>query len=170
MNNLIVDIAAREVGVKEEGGNNKGARIQEYQSATWLAPAPWPWCAAFVDWCLFKWLDSSLVRDWLSLTDAQAEQFRPKTAGAWDLANWAKKNSNRVSILPEEAPGRPGDIIIFDFSHVGIVEKDNGPTFSTIEGNTNIKGERDSVSGDGVWRKTRAQSLAKSLLRIHPLQ
>lgn len=169
MNHLIAQIAAKEVGVKEVGGNNKGPRIREYQSATWLPPGPWPWCAAFVDYCLMEWLKSSLVRDWLKLTDAQADAFRPKTAGAWDLANWARQNNRRVSILTEDAKALHGDIIIFDFSHVGIVEADNGKAFATIEGNTNVAGARDSESGDGVWRKTRERSLARNLLRIHPL-
>lgn len=164
---LIADIAAKEVGTKEVGGNNKGPRIREYQSATWLDPDPWPWCAAFVDWCVMEWLKSSLVRDWLELTDKQAERFRPKTAGAWDLANWARQNKERVSVLTETAKALPGDIIIFDFSHVGIVESDAGENFNTIEGNTNGAGTRDSDTGDGVWRKVRERSLARNLLRIH---
>ena len=168
MNRLIVDIAAKEVGTKEQGGNNKGPRIREYQSATWLAPAPWPWCAAFVDFCIAEWLKSSLVRDWLKLSDKQAEAFRPKTAGAWDLVNWARDNKNRVAILTEGALAAPGDIIVYDFSHVGLIEADAQKNFNTIEGNTNGAGTRDSDTGDGVWRKVRERSLAKNLLRIHP--
>jgi hypothetical protein len=37
---------------------------------------------------------------------------------------------------------------------------------ATIEGNTNGKGERDSVTGDGVWVKERVPTLAKSYIRI----
>jgi len=169
MNKLLADIAAKEVGTKEQGGNNKGPRIREYQAATWLAPAPWPWCAAFVDWCVREWLKSADVRENLKLSVEEAEKFRPQTAGAWDLANWARKHRERVSILTEDAKALPGDIIIFDFSHVGIIEADRGNTFTTIEGNTNGNGTRDSETGDGVWRKTRARSLAKNLLRIHPI-
>lgn len=40
----LVDLALGEVGTREEGGNNCGARIVEYQKASWLAPGPWPWC------------------------------------------------------------------------------------------------------------------------------
>jgi hypothetical protein len=168
MNSLLCEIAVRELGVREQGGNNKGPRIREYQAATWLEPAAWPWCAAFVDWCVMRWLDNHLVRDWLKLSRLQANAFRPRTAGAWDLANWARKQSHRVSMLTETAKANPGDIIIFDFSHVGIVERDQGATFLTIEGNTNQAGARDSESGDGVWRKSRERSLARNLLRIHP--
>jgi hypothetical protein len=116
-----------------------------------------------------RWLDNHLVRDWLKLSKEQAAEFRPQTAGAWDLVNWARKQNGRVSILTEGAKSNPGDIIIFDFSHVGIVERDKGDSFLTIEGNTNQAGARDSESGDGVWRKSRERSLAQNLLRIHPL-
>ena len=169
MNHLIAEIAAREIGVREQGGNNKGPRIREYQSATWLDPAPWPWCAAFVDWVILRWLDGYLVRDYLNLSKEKAAIFRPKTAGAWDLVNWARQKSGRVSILTEDAKAMPGDIVVFDFSHVGIIERDSGDTFLTIEGNTNGAGDRDSSTGDGVWRKVRQRSLARNLLRIHPL-
>jgi hypothetical protein len=169
VNDLLLDIAIRELGVREQGGNNRGPKIREYQAATWLQPGAWPWCAAFVDWSIMRWLDNHLVRDWLKLSKEQAAEFRPQTAGAWDLVNWARKQSGRVSILTEGAKANPGDIIIFDFSHVGIVERDKGDSFLTIEGNTNQAGARDSESGDGVWRKTRERSLARNLLRIHPL-
>lgn len=168
MRSRLLDIAVREVGVREQGGNNKGPRIREYQGATWLDPAPWPWCAAFVDWCVREWLKSPDVLAWLKLNPVTADAFRPKTAGAWDLCNWARKNKERCSLLTEDAVAEPGDIIVFDFSHVGMIERDNGFSFRTIEGNTNDAGARDSESGDGVWRKVRPRSLARNLIRIHP--
>jgi len=169
MTSRIASIAAREVGVREQGGNNRGPRIREYQGATWLRPGAWPWCAAFVDWVIREWLKEEDARKWLNLSVEAAADFRPQTAGAWDLVNWARRQRGRVSILTEEAKAQPGDIIVFDFSHVGIVEADAGATIRTIEGNTNDAGARDSENGDGVWRKTRARSLARNLLRIHPL-
>jgi len=40
----LVALALSQVGVKEVGGNNRGAKIREYQSSTNLKPAAWPWC------------------------------------------------------------------------------------------------------------------------------
>lgn len=161
----LVDIAASQVGVREQGGNNRGPMIREYQAATWLDVGPWPWCAAFVDWCVMQWVKVPEVPALLGV--ANTETWRPRTAGAWDLANWAQKKG--LQILPESAAVLAGDLILFDFSHVGIVEipalaSDN--LIHTIEGNTNGKGERDSVSGDGVWRKSRQRSLAKQFIRL----
>lgn len=163
----LVAIALAEVGVRESGGNNRGKRIREYQEATWLAPAPWPWCAAFVVWCIMIWLEDEEVRQALGVAGPRVGRWRPQTAGAFDLENWARKNG--LAVLPENAEARAGDIIVFDFSHVGFVSKDAHPSASviaTIEGNTNGRGQRDSTSGDGVWEKQRDRPLARSFIRL----
>ena len=36
----LLEIATHEVGTHEAGGNNRGPRIVEYQSATWLKCTP----------------------------------------------------------------------------------------------------------------------------------
>ena len=167
----LANIAASEIGVRETGGNNRGPKIVEYQSATWLKPAPWPWCAAFVCWVIRQWLKQPDVRTALSLrNDREAEAWRPKTAGAFDFARWAKEKE--IPVLGRGAKAMAGDLAIFDFSHIGVVIKDKATGSSqivTVEGNTNSKGQRDSVSGDGVWRKIRPTSLVRSYLRITEL-
>jgi len=53
----LLAIAQAEVGVREVGGNNCGARVRDYQRATELRPlGDWPWCAAFVSWVIREWL------------------------------------------------------------------------------------------------------------------
>jgi len=161
----LAKIAISQVGVKEEGGNNCGKMIRKYQASTWLKPAPWPWCAAFVDWCVQEWLTDPAVVDLLGIESAS--EWRPKTAGAWDLARWAKLK--QLPVLGEDSAAYAGDIVIFDFSHVGIIAQDSPAkekTIVTIEGNTNGKGDRDSTSGDGVWKKNRARTLAKQFIRL----
>jgi hypothetical protein len=168
MINKLVEIAQNEVGVREVGGNNRGARIREYQAATELAPAAWPWCAAFVDWCIKEWLDDPKAVQWLNLKNRTPEMWRPKTALAYGLTSWARNRPNTTRIFTERDKAMPGDIVTFDFSHVGIVVKDNGFSIETIEGNTNGRGDRDSESGDGVWKKIRKKTLVKDLIRINP--
>lgn len=151
----LVQIALAEVGTREEGGNNCGKDIREYQAATWLEPGPWPWCAAFVAWCIKEWLKGN--------PDMSITRCMDASAFGWE--KWAKKQG--LQILPETAKAKAGDLVIFDFSHIGIVVADQiGNTIRTCEGNTNGKGERDSASGDGVWLKTRAQSLTKCYIRL----
>jgi hypothetical protein len=158
-------IAEDELGVREEGGPNKGPRIRQYQSATWLEPESWPWCAAFVCWVIQQGLKLPDVRRSLGIVaEDDAMRWRPKTAGAYDFANWAKKRS--LAVLSENNDCYRGDIVIFDFSHIGLVVQDAPATsefIQTIEGNTNGLGSRD---GDGVFLKKRRRELVKSFIRI----
>jgi hypothetical protein len=103
-------------------------------------------------------------------TDKVLEKWRPKTAAAFDFANWAKERN--LAVLSRSARALAGDLAIFDFSHIGVVIRDQskGSTqIVTVEGNTNNKGERDSNSGDGVWRKIRPTRLVRSYIRITEL-
>ena len=163
----LLEIGTHEVGTHEVGGNNRGPRIVEYQSATWLNPAPWPWCAAFICWILREWLQSPEVREKLSLrNDLSVENWRPQTAGAFDFERWAKEKG--LQVLKKTALAKAGDLVIFEFSHIGIIVKDqiSADSIETIEGNTNGGGQRDSNTGDGVWRKRRAANLVRSFIRI----
>lgn len=166
----LADIAESQIGKREEGGNNIGPAVREYQGASNLPPGAWPWCAAFVDWCVREWLRDEQARRWLNLQVNTPEQWRPKTAAAFGLIEWAKGKPNSTRILPEGATALRGDIVVFDFSHVGIVlGQPDLDVIETVEGNTNGRGERDSKSGDGVWRKFRDRSLVRNFIRIRPV-
>ena len=169
MINKLLKIAEAEVGVREVGGNNSGRRIREYQTATNLKPAAWPWCAAFVDWCIREWLNDPEAVKWLNLKVSTPESWRPKTALAYGYYGWSKSRPKTTLLLNEDADAEPGDIVMFDFSHVGFVVREEKGVIETIEGNTNTKGQRDSVSGDGVFRKLRNKKLARNFLRIRPV-
>lgn len=162
----IAAIALKEVGVQEVGGNNCGPRVREYQAATWLKPDPWPWCAAFVCWVIREWVKQIGPKDPIFGRWA-IEAWRPRTAGAYDFENWAKER--KLAVLPPKAEAHPGDIVVFDMSHCGIVVGDhaaNSLFVDTVEGNTGPAGLRDSNTGDGVWRKKRSRTMIRSLIRI----
>jgi hypothetical protein len=173
----LIQLAKAEHGTREFGGNNRGARIVEYQGATWLAPGDWPWCAAFTCWLMREWLEIDEVRAVLAdtfnkprFTFSQADKLRCRDASAFGWEKWAQRN--KLQLLPESARARAGDFVVFDFSHIGLVLEDQAhpaEPLKTIEGNTNQKGERDSDSGDGVWFKERAPHLVRSYLRIFPV-
>jgi hypothetical protein len=162
---ILVGIAEAEIGTREQGGNNRGGRIVAYQKATWLEPDAWPWCAAFVCWCVKEWLSVPGVAE--SIGVGNIEKWRPKTAAAFDFLRWAKEKD--LQVLGENEEVHAGDLVIFDFSHIGIVMEDalKGSQFiQTVEGNTNGKGDRDSTSGDGVWCKKRPRTLARNFIRL----
>jgi hypothetical protein len=147
----LVGIAKSEVGVREIG-HNSGDRIREYQSATWLPPGPWPWCAAFVCWCIRE--TSRKIHFPFDL---------PKTAGAWDFENWAREAKVKL-IKPANELIRAGDIVIFKFSHIGIAHLDeHDAQAETIDGNTDDDGGRE---GDGTYEKVRWKSNVRSIIRL----
>jgi hypothetical protein len=58
---------------------------------------------------------------------------------------------------------RVGDFMVFDSSHIGIVENDSGNLVYTIEYNTSSSGSRE---GDGCWKKTRDRKEARFFVRV----
>jgi hypothetical protein len=148
--------AESQVGIREQG-NNGGPDVVKYQKCTWLPPGEWPWCAAFVDWCISSAMQSL------------GEKFTfaaPKTAGAWDLENWCHSIDNSAILKkPHNGDIKRGDVIIFCFSHTGIATSDAHPngTVETVEGNTNSSGGRE---GDGVYPKVRKLDSIRSRIRF----
>lgn len=151
---VLARVALGEVGTREEG-HNGGPRVREYQAATWYEGGPWPWCAAFVCWCFRE-----------AMTAVQPGIQRPTTPGAWAFEKWARKAGAELIKPVGEKLAKRGDIVVFTFSHVGIVCEDQlepGDYIKTVEGNTNAAGARE---GDGVWQKSRKAKHVRSLIRL----
>ncbi len=154
----MVRIAKTQVGTFEKPKNsNTGPEVEGmYQRSTWLSGTGWAWCAAFVCY-LFKTAAAK--------PGMQYSFKLPKTAGAFDFENWANANSKYVEVFkPPFTKILPGDVIIFDFSHIGLaVGEISGGKVPCIEGNTDASGSRE---GGGVYNKNRSLSLIKRVLRI----
>lgn len=155
----LVRVLDGEVGVRETGGNNRGARIDTYEGATWLDPeGAYAWCASFVCWG---------IRETLRILSIQPDWARPRTPRAYAFRDkWGPENSARgVTVLPANRIALPGDIVVFTFSHVGVSRARRGARENvlTIEGNTNAAGSRE---GEGVYRKSRKRSQISALVRI----
>lgn len=147
---LIVSIAEKEIGTKESG-TNTGTRVEEYQAATWIDTKGFAWCAAFVCWCI---LQASKKRE--------LPFKRPQTASAFDFERWAEQNKLTL-IKPAVINPERGDIVVYKFSHIGIVTKYANGFVYTVEGNTNDIGSRE---GDGVYAKVRKLSDLRSIIRL----
>lgn len=157
--NEIVKIARNQIGTEEDDKHqNAGSSIQKYQASTSLAGQGWPWCAAFVDWC---------VQQFAAEGGSNIAQV-PRTASAFGLITWGNDNHFPVFTPPinaEDTKPRPGDIVVYEFSHTGIVsrEGDAAHNFYAIEGNTNPSGGRD---GYEVAERGRDYSSVKKFVRL----
>lgn len=133
----------------ELGPNNHGAKVEEYQTYDSLPGEGYAWCNSFVDYCFAK-------------AGRPLEELL-RSAGVELTLSLAHKNGWIVS------DPAPGDLVIYTFSHIGIVEKLlPGGQLQTIEGNT---GESGAVSdsrtgGDGVYRKIRSTQLVRAYVRV----
>ena len=165
----LVEIAERELG-KKETRNNVGPKVRQYQASTNLDPGAWPWCAAFVCWAVEQWLADPANVKWLALKSTTPAKWRPKTALAYGFIRWAEARPGTCSVLPDSAEPQPGDLAVYDFSHIGIVKRSLGDRFEAIEGNTSgVRADgTPSREGDGVYLKVRPRSLARCFIRIRP--
>ena len=149
-----VRVALHEVGIREQSPN-WSSRIDQYWQSTWYptgAKNREPWCAAFICWCFAQAAQRFPV------------QFKlPRDPKAFGFEDWAEDSGLLRTKNPRASQVKPGDIIVFTFSHIGVCVGVVGNSIFTVEGNTNGDGERE---GDGVYRKTRAASLIRSAIHL----
>lgn len=156
----IVAVAESQLGVKETS-KNYGAKLAKYWEATSYPEGMRnrePWCAAFVAWCV---REAGRADGWLN----RGETNRPRSAAVRDWVPAALKLGWKVF-----GPGdpvmfpAPGDVVVFKFSHIGIVTDRMAYEVRTIEGNTNEHGERE---GKYVLRRERAlREMCRSFIRL----
>jgi hypothetical protein len=144
-------IAARDLGACEEPrGSNKGPQIEKFLRATDLDGDGWPWCAAAVSYWVQQWAKRN---NWKGRT--------PRIAGVAQFPVWAKRNGLKCSFSPTV-----NDIVIFKFSHIGVVESVGPDWIQTIEGNTNDEGSRE---GFEVARRRRALDQCRLFISLPPV-
>lgn len=154
----VARVAREEVGVIEVT-KNQAPEIAKYWDATDYSTGMQnrePWCAAFVCWC---------VRQGIKEFGANPTWPLPRTARAFGFdEEWAVRNALRVTKTPSASVLKPGDIVVFKFSHVGVyVGPVNSTSILTVEGNTNGEGSRE---GDGVYQKVRPVALVRSAIHL----
>jgi len=147
--------------VREES-KNRGEGIAKYWQATDY-PGGYanrePYCAAGVCWAM------RAAAEEIGFKEDNGFQL-PRTARAYGFEEWSIAQDGRT--WTKIKPGvdiKRGDIVIFNFSHVGIAtgSPDINGKFSTIEFNT---GEGGGNDGDGVFRKHRPISQVRSRIRL----
>jgi hypothetical protein len=129
--------AQQEVGVAEQPpGSNDAPRIADYRAST-AGAGIGPWCGYFVSWAAQQ----------AGMPLGEAGQGFGSVAAAWD---WAQRTGRAI---PAGQTPQPGDLIVWDGTHIGIVES-VGPdgTVNTIEGNSSnaVTRRTHDRSGDGA--------------------
>lgn len=165
----LVDIAKRDVG-KLETSRNQADWIRPYWQATSFSSGHLeraPYCAAAVAYWVQQWLKIHDVLETMGMSSTGAEKWRCKSARAFDWIIWAKSKGLLVMDDSRRNVLHTGDIMVFDMSHIGIVETDHDlgdrSVIYTIEANTGEQGGRD---GEGCFAKVRDRSMARAFIRL----
>ena len=141
----VLGTARRELGVREDPPESNRVKYNRWYYGRDVMGGAYPWCMAFVQWVF-----------------SQAGRPLPyKTASCSALLTWYRKNKPECIVTGP----RPGDIIIYTFSHTGIVESAQDGTVTAIEGNTSAGNSGSQANGGGVFRRTRGRSLVKAYIR-----
>lgn len=171
---LMIAIAREDDG-KREVSSNRAPWIEKlwpltsYPEAYDLKVAPYygraPYCAAGMAYVLGTFIvqlaAQGELRKTLGMSLVDANKWRCKSAGAFAWRDWAIKKG--VRLFPDSSIPMPGDFVVYDFSHIGLVVKPKGKEMQTIEYNTNSGGSRE---GDGCWEKMRRIKEAQCFVRI----
>ena len=162
----LIAIADRDTG-QLETSRNHGPAIEKFWTATSYGPDGYknrePYCAAAVSWWVREWLRDPAVLTALGKTRAQAEKWRCSSAAAFGWIDWAREKGVRLLTDSPSETLHTGDIVVFDFSHIGILCDDHGPRIHTIEANT---GHTTGNDGDGIFRKDRPREVARKFIRL----
>lgn len=132
----------------DEDENNFGDAVKRYLNSVGINFAA-SWCMAFVYWCYRQSFDEIGMQNPLI-----------KTGGV--LRQWNEIDKKYKSQTPVV-----GSIFIMDYGkglgHTGIVERIDGDTIYTIEGNTNDEGSRE---GYEVCKRTRSIAKCNGFINI----
>lgn len=137
----LITLARAELGTQE---NPKGSNNVKYN--TWYYGHPvsgdaYPWCMVFVQWCFY----------------ALGQTLPYRTASCSALLGWYRAN-DKTTVHDNPVPG---DIVIYNFGHTGIVTGSNGDSITAIEGNT---GTLNRNNGGEVMEQTRKKSLVTAYI------
>lgn len=141
----VLSIARAELGVKESPANSNTVKYNTWFWGREVAGTKYAWCMAFVQWCF----------------DRAGARLPYMTASCSGLLTWYQRNQPwNVHKSPA-----PGDIVIYNFGHTGIVEKVSGTNITAIEGNTSPGASGNQSNGGMVCRRTRGIKTVTAFIR-----
>lgn len=146
----LIDIANTFVGTKEEGGDNRGPVVEQFQKIVDGVASQESWCMCFTQYCVKQIEKKYAVRSKL---------FKSEHC----LTVWNKSPKEMRLVEPE-----PGCLIIWNFvgtnnGHCGIVRKVGKDKVETIEGNTSGPSSEVVREGDEVAIKSRSKIGSKTM-------
>lgn len=134
----LIETARRELGTEQEFINKVKYNKSYYDEN--VSGKNFKWCVVFLWWCMQR-------------CKVPMEVF-PKTAHVFTLRNWYK---DRDRYFKRSSTPLPGDLVVFSYSHIGLVVKVTKTQIVTIEGNQDdavrkVEHNRSESTIDGYCR------------------
>lgn len=142
MKDIIVLVAMGEQDTVEVPKGSNTVKYNTWYYGRQVFGSAYPWCMTFVQWVF-----------------AEAGMPLPyKTASCSDLLRWYRENAPRCIVSDPQ----PGDIVIYNFGHTGIIYDVASTFVCAVEGNTDRNG---SANGGGVLKRQRAKTTVTAYIR-----
>lgn len=141
----LLNVARKEINTTEWPKNSNNVKYNTWYYGREVSGSAYPWCMVFVQHCY----------------NEAGMKLPYKTASCSALLSWYKKNHPKCVVSNPE----PGDIIIYNFGHTGIVESSTSTKITAIEGNTSAGSSGSQDNGGGVYRRTRNKSVVTAYIR-----
>lgn len=134
--------AKAQIGTTENPpGSNQGGKITVWNTY-WGLVAPY-WCGVFAGYAVKK-IGGAKVTSWLP--------YAPS------ITSDALANRNGLTAVPF-SDARAGDLVTFwGGQHIGLVDRVEGDTLYTVEGNTSSGNSGSQSNGGGVFARVRSRS------------
>jgi hypothetical protein len=146
----LIDLASSFSGTKEEGGDNSGPLVEQFQKAVDGKASKESWCMCFAQFCI-KQIEKKY--------NFKSKIFKSEHC----LTVWNKSPKELRLAEPE-----PGCLVIWQFGngdsgHCGIVRKVSKDKIETVEGNTSGPNPAVIREGDEVAIKSRSRAGSKTM-------
>lgn len=143
--NEIIQLARSQIGTCEQPADSNNVKYNTWYYGQPVSGAAYPWCMVFVEW-VFTNADQTLGF---------------MTASCSGLLEWYRSHKPRCV----KSEPMPGDVVIYDFGHCGIVTEDLGETIAAVEGNTSVTSDDN---GGCVLERIRKKSSVTAYIRPYP--
>jgi hypothetical protein len=140
---LVLTWAKQQVGVRENPPNsNWGPKIGKWIEFTGYT-SPVYWCGCFACFAVVR-IGGARIPNRIRLG-----------FDGYIKADAANRDNGLTQVGFSEA--RAGDIVVYTFPHIGVVDHVVGDTISTVEGNTSSGPGGSQDNGGGVFQRTRSR-------------
>lgn len=144
-----ISIAKSQLGVKESPAGSNKVKYNTWYYGKEVSGAAYPWCMAFVDWCVNE---AGMMDQITKTASCGVQATHAQKTGRW---HWGSKGI------------ASGDIVIYSFSsahdHTGIVVGTGSTTIEAVEGNTSLT---SNDNGGKVMQRTRNRSKIYGFIRL----